>query len=181
MFVFRLLNADDKIKLDMRKLTFIFSLILASLLASCTGDRGPMGPEGMPGINILGQVFETTVNFNANNNYSNLITFPNNVEVFEADAVMVYLLEEVTNNDIDIWTPLPQIYFTNDGTMLYSFNHTFFDVNIFLDADFPREYLDPVFTQNQTFRIAIVPSEFAQEGPIPMEMLEQSSDINWIQ
>lgn len=166
----------------MKKIHFILSLIIAASLLACKGDSGPMGPEGLPGVNILGQGFEVTVDFNASNEFSNLITFPNNVEVFEADAVMVYLLEDVVNNDVDVWTPLPQTYFiTNHGTMIYSFNHTFLDVNLFLDADFPLGHLDNVFTKNQTFRIVVVPSEFAQDGPIPMEALEMSSKVKWVQ
>src|SRR5699024_6472362 len=91
--------------LIMKKFGTTICLLLFFALASCKGDRGPAG------INILGQVFETTVNFNSGNNFSAFINFPNNVEVFESDAVLVYLLEEV-DGDVDVWTPLPQTYFT---------------------------------------------------------------------
>lgn len=156
----------------MKRFGTTICLLLFFALASCKGDRGPAG------INILGQVFETTVNFNSGNNFSAFINFPNNVEVFESDAVLVYLLEEV-DGDVDVWTPLPQTYFTEFGTMIYSFNHTFLDVNIFLDGDFNLINLSPEFTQNQTFRIAVVPSEFANDFPT-MEELLGSDKIEWI-
>src|SRR5699024_7975549 len=160
----------------MKKFGIIMSLLLVFALVACKGDRGPQGP---PGVNILGQVFETTIDFNSNNNYSALIHFPNNVEVYESDAVLVYLLEDIVDGDIDVWAPLPQTYFVeNAGTMLYSYNHTFLDVNIFLDADFPLSQLPSIFTQNQTFRIAVVPAEFADDIP-SMEELLHSDKIQW--
>ncbi|MFN2262219.1 MAG: hypothetical protein ABR595_09170, partial [Psychroflexus sp.] len=57
--------------------------------------------------------------------------FPLDVEVFESDVVMVYLLEEQISDSsgpVDVWTPLPQSFFFNDGSqVVYNFNHTFFD------------------------------------------------------
>src|SRR5690625_6548973 len=98
----------------MKKSGIALSLLLLFTLVACKGDRGPQGPAG---INILGQVFEVTVNFNSGNNFSNFIDFPSNVEVYESDAVLVYLLEEVVDGDVDVWTPLPQTYFTEFGPM----------------------------------------------------------------
>lgn len=153
------------------------SLFLLFSLVACKGDRGPQGPAG---VNILGQVFETTVDFNSGNNFSAVIDYPKNVEVYESDAVLVYLLEEELADNVDVWTPLPQTYFINgEGIMLYSFNHTFLDVKVFLDGDFPLVNLPPVFTKDQTFRIAIVPAEFA-EDLISMDDLMASDKIQWI-
>lgn len=161
----------------MRKSGIIMSLLLVLSLVACKGDRGPQGPAG---INILGQVFEKTVNFNPGNNFSVFIDFPSNVEVYEADAVLVYLLEEVVDGNVDVWTPLPQTYFIGgQGTMIYSFNHTYLDLKIFLDADFPLGNLSSTFTQNQTFRIAVVPSEFANDN-VSMEELMASDKVEWI-
>lgn len=153
------------------------SLFLLVTLVACKGDRGPQGP---PGQNILGQVFEKTVDFNAGNNFTAVIGYPSNVEVYESDAVLVYLLEEELADDVDVWTPLPQTFFINgEGIMAYNYNHTFLDVKIFLNGDFPLGNLSPVFTQNQTFRIAVVPSEFA-DGNLSMEELMGSDMVDWI-
>lgn len=158
----------------MKRFGIAICLLLFFSLVSCKGDRGPAG------VNILGQVFEDTVSFNQENNFSALIYFPSNVEVYEADAVLVYLLEEVVDGNVDVWTPLPQTYFVDGfGTMIYSFNHTFLDVNVFLDGDFYLGDLSPTFTQNQTFRIAVVPSEFANDYP-SMEELVASDKVEWI-
>ena len=145
----------------MKKLILLSILIIS--LNSCEGDPGPPGP---PGVNILGSVFDVTVDFTPNNGYSNLITFPNNIEVFESDVVMVYLLEEQVSDPsgpIDVWTPLPQSFFLTDGSqVVYNFNHTFLDVNLFLDGNVDLNTLGPGFTNNQIFRIAILPADFAE-------------------
>ena len=142
-------------------------LAFAVLFFSCEGDPGPPGPpglDGLNGVNILGTVFETQpVNFNAGNEFSTLFSFPNNFEVFDTDVVLVYLLEDVTDDGIggqaDIWTPLPQTYFLDEGTLLYSFNHTYFDVAIFLDGDYDLSLTPNGFSQGQIFRIVVVPAD----------------------
>lgn len=140
-------------------------LLISLVLMSCEGPQGPPGPPGFDGINILGSVFDVTVDFTPNNGFSNLIAFPNNIEVFESDVVMVYLLEEQVNDPsgpIDVWTPLPQAFFLNDGSqVVYNFNHTFLDVNLFLDGNVNLNTLGPGFTNNQIFRIAVLPADFA--------------------
>lgn len=156
----------------MKNLFLFLASASAILLTSCQGDPGP---QGDPGVNILGQVFEVTVDFNQANNFSDLITFPSNVEVFESDVVLVYRLEGSVDGNggpIDIWSQLPQTFFPPQGTLLYTFDHTFLDVNILLDGNFDLNSLGPDFTNNQTFRIAIVPAEFATADLTMDQLLE---------
>jgi hypothetical protein len=148
------------------RILFAFSF----LVLSCEGDPGPPGRDGRDGLDgldgdaLLGTVFETQpIDFNVGNDFSTIFAFPNNFEVFDTDAILVYLLEDVTDDgnggQADIWTPLPQTYFLTEGTLLYSFNHTYFDVAIFLDGDYDLS-LSPVgFTQDQIFRIVVVPAD----------------------
>lgn len=145
----------------------IISILLISLLVvACEGDIGPPGPPGLDGVNILGNVYEIEADFTPNNGYSIISEFPNTVEVFESDVVMVYLLEEQVNDPtgpVDVWAQLPQTFYLNNGDeVVYNFNHTFFDANIFLDGNAVFNLLPPEFTQNQVFRIAILPAEFAE-------------------
>lgn len=157
----------------MKNLLLLFALSTSLVFTSCTGDRGP---QGEPGINILGQVFEVTVDFTPGNNYSRLIQFPSNVEVFESDAVLVYLLEDVINGT-DVWSQLPQTFFVDQGTLVYNFDHTFLDVRLFLDGNFDLNTLGSAFTDDQTFRIAVVPSEFAKDE-LSMSDLLRILDMN---
>ncbi|QSS97487.1 hypothetical protein [Psychroflexus sp. ALD_RP9] len=148
----------------------ILSILLISLIViACEGDIGPPGPPGPPGlngVNILGNVYEIEVNFTPSNDFSIISEFPNTIEVFESDVVMVYLLEEQVNDPtgpVDVWAQLPQTFYLNNGDeVVYNFNHTFFDTNIFLDGNAAFNLLPPEFTQNQVFRIAILPAEFAE-------------------
>jgi len=146
-------------------------------LISCEGDPGPPGPPGLDGVNILGNVFDVTVDFTPNNGFSNLIAFPNDIEVFESDVVMVYLLEEQVSDPsgpIDVWTPLPQPFFVEGGAqVVYNFNHTFLDVNLFLDGNVNLNALGPGFTNNQTFRIAILPADFAENFDVNLESYQE--------
>jgi hypothetical protein len=142
-------------------------LLISVTLMSC---EGPQGPPGFNGVNILGSVFETVVTFSPANGYSTLVPFPNSIEVFESDVVIVYLLEEQLNDPsgaIDVWTPLPATFFLNDGLqVVYNFNHTFLDVNLFLDGNVNLDTLGSGFTNNQVFRIAVLPADFAENFDI---------------
>ncbi len=157
----------------MKKIISAFAITAALIFTACEGDQGPPGEDG---INILGNVFETTVDFTNNNDYSNIITIPNNIEVFESDVVLVYLLEDVVpdgqGGSLDVWSQLPQTFFTNQGTFIYNFDHTFIDVRLYLYADFDLNLLDNQFTNDQTFRIAILPAEFADAQLEMSDLLE---------
>lgn len=156
----------------MKNLLLFFALSTTIILSSCEGDQGP---PGEPGINILGQVFEVTVDFTPGNDFSQLIDFPANVEVYESDAVLVYLLEDVvpgSGGGIDVWSQLPQTFFVGNNTLVYSFDHTFLDVRLFLDGNFDLSTLGSTFTDDQTFRIAVVPSEFADTNLSMTELMD---------
>ena len=87
------------------------------------------------------------------------------------------MLEEVVDGDIDVWCQLPQTYFLNQGTLLYTFDHTFLDVNIFLDANFPLIDLASAWTQNQTFRIVIVPGYFSNRSATQVDFNDYNAVI----
>ena len=148
------------------------------LFTSCEGDPGPPGQDG---VSFLGKVFETTVNFSYNSTVQNFDTqfigFP--FEVFESDVVLAYRLSGIDNTvnpPADVWSPLPQSIFYQDGTgdfFQYNFNHTFFDVQFTIDGNFNLTTIDPLDTTNQTFRIAVVPAEFAKTNPSMEALLER--------
>ena len=149
----------------------ILSLIVLAtgLLMSCTGDPGPPGFDGQDGINILGQTFEVeNIDFGYNSD-SNLWSyrqdFPTDIEVFESDAVFVYRFDGQTDlsdgTTADIWSLIPQNFFTNEGTLQYVTAHTFLDVDIFIDGNYDLSSIDFGFTDDQIFRFVVIPSDFA--------------------
>lgn len=151
------------------------ALFLFFVLAVFTACEGPEGPPGQDGINILGQTFERTVNFQynpTNNLLEAFVTIPNSVEVWESDAILVYRLDGVYNGS-DIWGLIPQNFFLENGKMIqYVYNHTFFDIMLMIDGNFDLSTLGSGYTQNQTFRFVVVPSEFVVSSGVDIQDYE---------
>ena len=152
----------------MKKLIFTLGTIFF-LFTAC---EGPQGPPGFDGINILGQTFERTVNFQFNSQnglQESLVTIPSTIEVFESDAILVYRLEGQLPDNVDLWSLIPQNFFLDNGDIIqYVYNHTFFDVMLQIDGNFDLSTVPVGFTQNQTFRFVVVPSEFANNSGIDL-------------
>lgn len=146
----------------------ILSLIaIASLFfvgCSSDGEVGPQGPPGPPGEDgnyIVGQAFEATVDF-TDPDYSVFVDIPSEIEVLDTDIVLVYLLESVDDETgADVWSLLPQTYYLEDGEVQYNYNHTSFDVNIYLHGTVDLNTLGAAFTQDQTFRMVVLPADYA--------------------
>lgn len=156
----------------MRKINLLLGAFLAIFFISCEGPQGPPGLDGFDGfdgadgedgINILGKVVDIEGSFTLENDYSIFYEFPQSIEVFETDVVLVYILWDQTEDDngepVDIWRLMPQTRILDQGLLQYNYDYTFFDVNIFLESDFDLETLQPGDTDNQVFRIAVLPAE----------------------
>ena len=154
----------------MKNVFLFLSLTSMLFLNSCYSDNDTIE------VSSLSQVFETTVSFTNSNSYSQLVTIPSDIQVYESDVILVYWLEDVVsgpNGDaFDVWTPLPQTIYTNEGSFQYSFNHTFIDVFLFLQGDINFDDLGNNVTNNQIFRIAIVGAEFAKTNPSMQQVLD---------
>lgn len=172
----------------MKTIKLLFTSVLAILFFACEGPPGPPGFDGfdgrdgrdglngLDGVNITSTVLEIQGTFSPANNYSLFYEFPQNVEVFESDLVLVYLLWESiedTNGGapIDVWRLMPQTRIIDQGLLQYNYDHTFLDVSVFLEADFNLDNLPAGDTDNQVFRIAIVPGEFGQDPNIDITSL----------
>ncbi len=161
----------------MKKTALFIGAFLTLFMISCEGPEGPPGFDGLDGldgldgqdgVNILGTVLEIEGDFTEANEFSIFYEFPQTVEVFESDIVLVYLLWDQTEDNngeaVDIWRLLPQTRILDQGLLQYNFDHTFLDVSVFLESDFDLTTLLPGDTENQVFRIAIMPAEFGQGG-----------------
>ena len=143
--------------------------ILAALFQACEGPRGANGLPGEDGVNIVGQTFEVeNVDFTAANDYSYLQTYSsaNLIDVRESDAVFIYVLWEVATNGNPVWRLMPQAIDLPRG-VTYNFDYSPTDFSVFIDAPTTalKAALAAEFTQNQTFRIVVVPSDFtARKG-----------------
>lgn len=136
-------------------LFFAFSL----LLVSCEGDPGPIGPPGPPGSDggiFVASAFEIIVDFNASNNYE--FIEPYGFDVFPSDVTLVYILWD-NQDGSDIWRLCPQNVFFEEGILTYNFDFTQSDVRFFLDGTVNFNFLDSVWTQDQVFRVVVVPAD----------------------
>lgn len=160
----------------MRILKLIWAPIVILIILAC---EGPQGPPGFDGDTLLGTTLEFQTTFSQSNNFSSLYTFPTNITVYESDAVLVYLLEETLNNNgtlTKVWTPLPQSFFVNLGLLQYTFNHTYSDISVLLQSNFDLNNLSNVYTQNQIFRVVIMPAAFAEDPALNHLDLNQVMD-----
>ena len=103
----------------MKKLyTLLF--LLPIFLFSCEGPvgppgpPGPTGPPGEDGSGLLGQVIEVEADLNTTTGFEYFVDIPDDIEVYETDVITVYRLMEVVD-DTDVWEPLPQTIFRNNG------------------------------------------------------------------
>ena len=140
----------------------LFYLGAAIALAACTGPEGPQGP---PGAALFTQVIELDADFRASNGYEVYYEFPPSIEVFEADLIMVYLAYETVSSPQgtqDVWRALPLTLITDQGLLQYQFDHTFTDLRLFVEATYDLRLATSADLENQRFKIAIIPAEFAQ-------------------
>lgn len=160
----------------MKKINTFLVACLVIFLAACEGPAGPPGfdgfdgqdgrdgRDGLDGVNITGQIIDIEGTFSAENEFAIFFEFPQTIEVFDTDVVLVYLLFEQLDDPqggdpIDVWRLLPQTRILNQGLLQYNYDHTFLDVNIFLESDFDLNTLPAGDTDNQVFRIAVVPAD----------------------
>jgi len=157
----------------MKTITRILMLFTVVLFGACLGEEGPMGPSGEDGINIVGTVYEINGNFTSANDYSLYYKFPQNL--VDGDIVMVYVLwEQVSNGKggmLDVWRALPQTTFLSGGALQYNFDYTVGDVKVYLDGDIDRTTLPSADTNNQIFRIAVIPADLAINKSIDLNNL----------
>ena len=85
-------------------------LLLFFAMVSC-GERGPTGPEGPPGPpgpEILPVAFEFNATINQQNGFEFFQEIPSQIDVFEQDVMLVFVLEDyIPEDDLEVWRKLP--------------------------------------------------------------------------
>ena len=153
----------------MKKISILFVSCVLVLFNSCTGDIGPQGPPGFDGFDgldgldgvdgLIGSVFEVEATF-APDGYEYAVNIPTSIGIVDSDIVIAYTLSGV-DNGVDIWEPLPQTLFFGNEILLYGYDYTVSDVRFFLDGTIDLNTLEPLYTDNIIFRVAVIPADFA--------------------
>lgn len=166
------------------KTVFALSVIL---FTSCEGPEGPPGFDGLDGrdglngldgINVTATLIDVEGSFNSANDFSFFYDFQDDVDTNFDFAVLAYLRErEIELEDgsfTDVWRPLPTTILSDQGIYQYNFEHTFFDIEFFMEGDFDLSTLNPDFLNNQVFRIALVPADLLANGEIDVTRFGES-------
>ena len=158
----------------MKTLTGLLLFLAIIITTSCEGPVGPPGPPGQNGLDgidaEMGTVIEVYGDFTPQNDYNLYYAFEDYyVTVYDGDAVLVYILwqqEETSGGLVDIWRLLPQTVVLNDGVLQYNYDFTTADVQIFLEGTTDFSNLLPAETEDQIFRIAVLPAILAKDKSI---------------
>lgn len=160
----------------MKKITTIFLILVAVIITSCEGPMGLPGYDGEDGLDgdaLIGTIFRLNGDFTSSNDYRLTRTFPNDFEIYDTDIVLVYILWEV-NDGLDIWRLIPQTVVLEEGVIQYNFDYSLFDVQVFMEGTIPSQDWLPDETDNQFFRIAVLPAGFMAKKSVDL------SDFNSI-
>ena len=144
----------------MKKIILLFTIVGLFGFQSCSGPEGPQGPTG---YNVEAEVFEVYADFTTTNNFSTLNNL--NPPILSSDMILVYRLFEA-DNGADVWRLMPQTVYLTEGELIYNYDFTKNDINIFLDADFDLRTLTVAYSRNQLFRIVIIPGYFSSRSTI---------------
>ncbi|MEN2487561.1 hypothetical protein AAYQ05_07150 [Flavobacterium sp. B11] len=141
----------------MKKILTLFAVIGLIAFSSCEGPEGPPGPPGSP---AAAEVFEIEkVNFSATANSEIYFNFKS--QTYLGDVVLVYRYDgpdPKTNRDI--WVPLPDSHYYNDGGLYFTYKFDFTQDNVRIFTEGYGLSANPIpsdFVVNQIFRIVVVP------------------------
>ena len=142
-------NNNYKLKYTIMKRTLSIISLFSILLTACVGDPGPPGFDGQDG-KVADVISVSNVNFNSPN-FDVIVNFD---QIYSDEVLLVYRLW-----DNNTWRLLPQTIIFDDGSnLVYNYDFTQNDVSIFLESSSDLNTLGNEHTQNQEFRVVIVPA-----------------------
>ncbi len=144
----------------MKKIILLFIVVGLFGFQSCSGPEGPQGPTG---YNVEAEVFEVFTDFTTTNDFSTLVNL--SPPILSSDMILVYRRFNIYNG-ADVWRLIPQTIYLSQGNLDYNYDFTENDINIFLDADFDLRTLPVEYSQNQLFRIVVIPGYFSSRSNI---------------
>ncbi|MBC6999993.1 collagen-like protein [Cytophaga sp. FL35] len=151
----------------MKKFNLVIGAFLALVIVACEGPAGPPGRDGLDGLDGLdgaqfeAAAFEIEVDLATNldaNRYEYFSQYPSDITLLPDDVILMYRLEEIVDG-ADVWRQLPQPFFADEGLLYYNFDFTQGDYTVLLEPEFDLSAVPTDLTDNQIFRIVIIPSD----------------------
>jgi len=157
----------------MKKILLLFSAVGMLSLTGCNNDDYDE--------DTIAEVFETpSLTFTAAGNYKVGLTL--NPQLLPADMVLVYRLTFDPNiPNTDVWELIPRTLYINNGTDIldeidYDYNFTQQDI-LFRMTSNTDLAIYPQFTQNQIFRVVIIPG-YRSDLRVSADGLNEFEDYN---
>lgn len=139
----------------MKRIFLLLAMVGMTAFQSCSDDD----TADQQDTDTIALVFDINRDFSS----AGEIVFPFEPnEVFSGDVVLVYWMETTTNGN-PVWRLIPQdFFFPNNeypgvtGFLTYNFDFSTTEAIIYADSDINLAAI-PTFTQDQIFRIVVVP------------------------
>jgi hypothetical protein len=139
--------------------------------AGFDGPQGPQGPQGQDGGLVFASAIELIGDFTPADDFQIVEAF--GFDVFPADVPLVYIKWDELDDGTELWRQLPQSAYLEQGILTYNFDFTTADFSLFLDGTVPDfAALDPIYLNNQVFRIVVVPAEFLETARVGAKSYE---------
>lgn len=145
----------------------------AALLQSCEGDRGPAGPAGPNAI--VYELFSVDMTDPDNNGEfvfsEEWAATEVGGDLYDDESVLIYRLTDTFNSNgetVPVWQLIPRTLFLDEGELDYDFDFSKKDFFIYAGGNFDLD-TTPEFTNDQTFRLVVIPGTFVNRGGVDYE------------
>ncbi len=141
---------------------FVFGITMMFASVSCVDENNT--------TMYLGSTYEFQRDFITWDDYEGAYvvgyTFP--VPLANTDGIMVYILWGTMADGTDIWRPLPQTIYTAFGHLMYSYDYTYQDVQIYLTPDYNPNLVQAGDLYDQVFRVVTLPANWAPRTTVDL-------------
>lgn len=142
----------------MKRIFLLLAIVGMTAFQSCNSDD----TADQRDTDTIAEVFEINQNTNFNNGNQYTISYTLNPRIYTSDVVLLYRLDGQDSNNNDIWVPLPKTYYSQNGIDEIDYSFDFSVSEIFIYLGFTNgDTLTPQFTNNQVFRVVIIPGYFS--------------------
>lgn len=147
----------------MKKISTLLAIVGMIVISSCEGPQGPPGFDGLNGQDgLIAEVFElknVDLEFVTFDEYSIFQTLT--PQIFASDVILIYRMTGTIDSSTPIWQLIPRTLFLTDNREVdYDFDFSKEDFTIYVRGTYDLS-LTPQYTNDQTFRIVIVPGDFS--------------------